>query len=52
MLLGSSTNVVTLHRSQGIRLKEEYHGFRCCSPPPPPSLPVHLLNLEEPAPRF
>lgn len=29
MLLGGATNVVTLQRSQGIRLKEDYHAFRC-----------------------
>ena len=40
MLLGTATSVVTLQRSEGIRLKEEYHGFRCgrccpqCHPPP------------------
>jgi hypothetical protein len=28
VLLGRNTNVVTLQRSEGIRMKEEYHSFR------------------------
>jgi hypothetical protein len=37
VLLGRNTNVVTLQRSEGIRMKEEYHSFRDrtgCAPCP------------------